>query len=216
MQECPKCLTQCNDEQKICRTCGGILPGIAKASTHQAADDDSLQQPAAAVDPAACQEENVWKPAGAKRSSWKCPKCGELVPGSFEVCWNCETSNDGTPSLGVVEEPLTDQDDDKFWTDDGSTETDEKSERVSHAQPRARQCVRCDSTKMILNASILDQGKYSDRRLYAIVEGAPEALIFKDCLYGRFRADICGDCGHVELNVENPAELYEHYLHSQT
>ena len=20
---------------------------------------------------------------------WKCPKCGETIPGNFEMCWNC-------------------------------------------------------------------------------------------------------------------------------
>jgi hypothetical protein len=44
-----------------------------------------------------------------------------------------------------------------------------------------------------------------------VVYGDPEALIFKDRVYGRLKADICGDCGHVELRVENPGELYEHY-----
>jgi uncharacterized protein YbjQ (UPF0145 family) len=27
---------------------------------------------------------------------WKCPKCGEQVEASFEVCWNCGTATDGT------------------------------------------------------------------------------------------------------------------------
>ena len=24
---------------------------------------------------------------------WKCPKCGETVPGNFSSCWKCETPN---------------------------------------------------------------------------------------------------------------------------
>jgi hypothetical protein len=47
--------------------------------------------------------------------------------------------------------------------------------------------------------------------LQVVVYGNPEALIFKDRLYGRLSADICGDCGHVELRFENPEELYQHY-----
>jgi hypothetical protein len=23
------------------------------------------------------------------REDWRCPKCGETVPGNFELCWNC-------------------------------------------------------------------------------------------------------------------------------
>jgi hypothetical protein len=26
------------------------------------------------------------------RADWRCPKCGENVPGNFETCWNCSTA----------------------------------------------------------------------------------------------------------------------------
>jgi hypothetical protein len=47
--------------------------------------------------------------------------------------------------------------------------------------------------------------------LSVVIYGDPKALLFKDRLYGRLRADICGDCGHVEWRVVNPKALYEHY-----
>jgi hypothetical protein len=50
--------------------------------------------------------------------------------------------------------------------------------------------------------------------LEAAVPGKPSALIFKEMLFSDILADICGDCGHVELRVEAPGSLYEHYLHS--
>ncbi len=25
----------------------------------------------------------------ASRTDWRCPKCGETVPGNFDTCWNC-------------------------------------------------------------------------------------------------------------------------------
>ena len=28
-------------------------------------------------------------PSPVTRSDWRCPKCGEIVPGNFETCWNC-------------------------------------------------------------------------------------------------------------------------------
>lgn len=31
------------------------------------------------------------EPADLDAPDWECPTCGELVPGNFEVCWNCET-----------------------------------------------------------------------------------------------------------------------------
>ncbi len=32
------------------------------------------------------------RPEGIARADWKCPKCGEEVPGSFDTCWNCAES----------------------------------------------------------------------------------------------------------------------------
>lgn len=26
----------------------------------------------------------------APSADWKCPQCGEMVPGAFECCWNCQ------------------------------------------------------------------------------------------------------------------------------
>jgi hypothetical protein len=26
------------------------------------------------------------------QADWRCPKCGEMVPGNFEACWNCVTA----------------------------------------------------------------------------------------------------------------------------
>ena len=25
-------------------------------------------------------------------TDWPCPKCGEIVPGNFDVCWNCSAA----------------------------------------------------------------------------------------------------------------------------
>ena len=59
-----------------------------------------------------------------------------------------------------------------------------------------------------------DQGEGSDGHLKVVVLGSPQALIFKDRLYGEIVADICGKCGHVELRVTNPKKLYGHYQKS--
>ena len=57
-------------------------------------------------------------------------------------------------------------------------------------------------------------GEYSGGTLQVVISGDPSALIFKDRLYGELKANICGDCGHVELRVANPKELYRHYRKS--
>jgi hypothetical protein len=68
---------------------------------------------------------------------------------------------------------------------------------------------------VIPNALVGDQGDGSDGMLKAHVVGDPSAWIFKDVLKSELRANICGDCGHIELFVLNPAALYEHYRNSQ-
>jgi hypothetical protein len=37
---------------------------------------------------------------------WKCPRCGEQVPGNFEVCWNCEAPRPGPPPLPASPRPV--------------------------------------------------------------------------------------------------------------
>ncbi|HTG36181.1 MAG TPA: hypothetical protein VLB76_24945 [Thermoanaerobaculia bacterium] len=40
----------------------------------------------------------------------------------------------------------------------------------------------------------------------------PEALAFKGAHAAGLRSRMCGECGYVELYVENPQELYSAYL----
>ena len=32
------------------------------------------------------------EPSLALRADWRCPQCGESVPGNFENCWNCSSN----------------------------------------------------------------------------------------------------------------------------
>ena len=35
----------------------------------------------------------------AVTADWRCPKCGESVPGNFDICWNCSTKR---PEAGAA------------------------------------------------------------------------------------------------------------------
>jgi hypothetical protein len=35
---------------------------------------------------------SVATPDPAVRPDWRCPACGETVPGNFDTCWNCSQS----------------------------------------------------------------------------------------------------------------------------
>jgi hypothetical protein len=75
----------------------------------------------------------------------------------------------------------------------------------------ATKCEVCGSEKIIPNVRVVDQGQYSDGQLKLVVFGEPDALIFKDKLYGKVAAHVCGECGHIELRVSNPQEMYRKY-----
>ena len=192
MRECPKCSSQYGDDVKLCRTCGAILEAVAEAPSPTAEDDASPHE-----------EDSPHEAASAKQHPWTCSQCGQSVPPSFEVCWNCGTSQDGVPDPGFRKEPVSD---------------DDPRTRPNRRQPPnglVVSCPKCGSAKIIPGTRILDQGQYSDGKLQVVVDGDPDALIFKNRFYDQLTATICGDCGHVELTVEPARELYEHYLRSQ-
>jgi predicted RNA-binding Zn-ribbon protein involved in translation (DUF1610 family) len=148
----------------------------------------------------------ILEPIFTKQPSWRCSQCGQSVPSDFEVCWNCGTSQDGVPDSAFSKEPASDDDRPRAWQPSGPAAT---------TKPMIHPCPKCGSSKIIPHARILVQGTYSDGRLRVVVDGDPNALIFKDCLYDQLTASICGDCGHVELTVSHPSELYEHYRQSK-
>ena len=73
-------------------------------------------------------------------------------------------------------------------------------------------CVKCGSRRIIPRVRIADQGANSNGWLKAVVVGNPGALIFRNQVFAEIRADICGECGHLELRVDDPEHLYDHYL----
>jgi hypothetical protein len=197
MKECPKCNCQCGDDLKICRTCGAILAAAAQEPP----------QPPAIDDPSLPDEAEPLDADSIKRPPWKCPACGKSVPGDFEVCWNCGANQEGAPDPDFTREP-------SLGDDDQPGEEETPGQAATAAQP-AHPCRRCGSSKMIPGTKILDPGLYSSGQLQVVVDAEPDAMVFKNRLFDRVTADICGECGHVELKVEHPGELYEHYLQSK-
>jgi hypothetical protein len=75
----------------------------------------------------------------------------------------------------------------------------------------------CQSTRVIPGVRVVDNaGDQGKRALQVVVEGQPDALFFKDRLYGQLVADVCGACGHASLRVLNPEELFAQHLKSQS
>jgi hypothetical protein len=51
--------------------------------------------------------------------------------------------------------------------------------------------------------------------LTLVVYENPDALLFKGSNEGTLQARVCGECGYLELFLENPSELYETYRNSK-
>ena len=226
MRKCPKCSRQYDDPVRICRTCGSFLETVAEANAGEGANsptplnaEESLPVLTLMEEETPMDEERTETSASPlvvdgplpQQRSWPCPQCHQAVPSTFDVCWNCGTNRAGTPDPSFVAEPpdLPDDVADDAVADDAVA--DEEPESREDEQRHDLRCPRCGSSHVIPEARIVDQGQHSDGNLKVVVYGNPAALVFKDRLYGRLVADICGACGHVELQVENPEELYEHY-----
>jgi hypothetical protein len=207
MRKCPKCSRKYEDSSRICRTCGSFLESITESSEERSDPVAPLgaEESLPVVTPEADEPEEIQEasegPAGTdvRQAPWPCPQCHELVPGTFDVCWSCGTSRDGTRDPNFVAEPV-----------DLADDVPEGESMGEETVRRGLQCPRCGSSKIIPGAALCDRGGVFDE-VDVVIYGKPDALLFKDRQYGRLRADICGACGHVELRVSNPQELYRHY-----
>lgn len=216
MRICRKCSKQVSGESRICRDCGAILDDVPEAEglppvagfplADEVGEERSLGEGA--------EESAQAAAAVGEEPMWNCPQCGELVAESFDVCWKCLTSRGGqkrTDDQAEFLRMLVGSSEDAAGEEPLALEAESlpaRKEDVGAFQPA---CPRCGSTKMMIGVTVEDQGQHSGGVLKVVVCGDPSALFFKDPLSGELRANICGDCGHVELRVRNPVELYERY-----
>jgi hypothetical protein len=77
-------------------------------------------------------------------------------------------------------------------------------------------CPKCESDKIISDARVLDHAHYSsDVGLHVAVDENPTAWIMKDTETSKVSAQICGNCGYVELYALDPDALYQAFLASK-
>ena len=75
-------------------------------------------------------------------------------------------------------------------------------------------CPQCGSDKIIPNARMVDQGRYSAGPPQIVVDQHPEALLLKYPVIQNVNAIVCGECGVIQLVAENPALLYQAHIES--
>ena len=68
-------------------------------------------------------------------------------------------------------------------------------------------CPRCDSEKIMQDLLIRDEMGLS----LNIQVINTQASIFQKTKKETLKATVCGECGNVELTVDNPKLLWEHY-----
>jgi hypothetical protein len=62
------------------------------------------------------------------------------------------------------------------------------------------------------NVKIVDHGYMDSKHDLAIeLHGKPDAWLDKDTHKGVLSATVCGQCGKVELSINNPRELWDIY-----
>lgn len=154
-----------------------------------------------------------------------CPKCLSTYGNELNFCQACGTmmntlTEGPLPASGHPtedERPATTPPSIEVASVDEDTslpETDELNRTVVPTLPIG-QCPKCGSTKLVIGARIRDRDNGSNKDLEVFVDTEPGALIFKNRMYAKLLADICGECGHAELKAENPGSLYRHYLLSK-
>lgn len=71
-------------------------------------------------------------------------------------------------------------------------------------------CAKCGSDKIIYDARIVDYSSMNIKRNLSVELIKKKGLI-NDIEYGELSANICGECGNVELQASNYEELWRVY-----
>jgi predicted nucleic-acid-binding Zn-ribbon protein len=73
------------------------------------------------------------------------------------------------------------------------------------------QCIKCGSDKIIEDQNIVYFSHGNIEKNLSIAIQKTDRAFFNSFEKGDFLAQICCDCGHVELTVNNPNALWEAY-----
>ena len=202
MKHCRKCAIQIDGDARICRRCGAILEepptdgdeaALAGAGESGGAPFFAPRGPIAGDARPNPVDEFVQAPA-----DWICQECGEAIEPQFDACWHCGTQRDGTR--------LPDFTDESGGEDPPAAAENWAANQATAAGPIAppRGCLRCGSTEIIAGVKVVTYaaGDPTCGRIELMAVEDHERLLFMG-RQARLTADVCGQCGHVELRAEN-------------
>jgi len=127
---------------------------------------------------------------------WQCVKCRETLEDSFDLCWNCGTSRDGTedPSFGKADEVALEPD-----IASTANESETKGRKVGKP-PLA--CPRCDRKLDYVGTKAFHEGTR-----WGALGDLGELFVKKE----RFDVYCCPVCGRVEFFVDGIGEEFRHH-----
>lgn len=117
---------------------------------------------------------------------WECPKCRESIEPSFDTCWRCGTSQDGTedPQFRAVEEL------------DG-VPGDAQTEGSSSQSRNALTCPRCEKKLKYVGTK-----KFHEGTQWGSLGDLGELFVNQE----KFDVYCCPKCGRVEFFVDGIGE----------
>lgn len=80
---------------------------------------------------------------------------------------------------------------------------------------KARACPECGTNEVMLDVRVQDLNESWSTEAQLTVDRNPDAIIFKERARAELRACVCAKCGHVELHVDNPTDLWDAYRASR-
>jgi hypothetical protein len=120
---------------------------------------------------------------------WQCVKCGETHEDSFDACWNCGTSREGTedPSFHKVEDV------------DPEAEAGAGADVGGQGDESPLSCPRCDCPLDYVGTKAFHEGPR-----WGFLGDLAELFVNKE----RFDVYCCPRCGRVEFFVKGIGEEF--------
>ena len=74
-------------------------------------------------------------------------------------------------------------------------------------------CLKCGSDSMVPDVRVIDRGDQNVRQATEVgLQTNPQALLFKGEVRVGTRAQVCGECGFVEVYATDPPALWDAYV----
>ncbi len=80
---------------------------------------------------------------------------------------------------------------------------------------KTTKCKKCNSDKVIEKLKITDFGNSDIPNNLSVYSKTTDRVLFNNYLTSEIFANVCCDCGKVELYIDNPKELWEAHLKNQ-